>query len=248
MMEGNLRGNSPVSVVDPDACSMLDKGNVWGFNYNYQLAVDGRFGLISAHYVTQNSNDRRELLAMVGRLNERLGRDEYVVCADNGYWHVESLHKLDSSPVTVVITDHGAAFKRKADLRKVNDSGYYYFHLSPFDWWGEKFKFYNFSYDEDEDVFIGPYGCRLSNSGKIRFKYGVGYRAYSTDECKACLHKAFCVADRSRREILVRDDSVLDRVRSLYRSPWGQEIYKGRGWHVEGALGVLLESRNFRGC
>lgn len=246
LMEDNLRRNSPVSVVDPEACSMLDKANVWGFNYNYQVAVDGRFGLISAHYVTQNSNDRRELLAMVGLLNERLGRDEYVVCADNGYWHIESLHKLDSSPVAVVIPDHRAASKRKADLRKVNDSGYYY-HLSPFDVEREQFRFYNFSYYGDEDVFIGPYGCRLSNSGKTRFKYGIGYRAYSTDECKACFHRVFCVAGRSRREILVRDDSVLDRVNSVYCSSWGQKIYSGRGWNVEGAFGVLLESRNFRG-
>ncbi|WP_295610967.1 hypothetical protein [uncultured Methanobrevibacter sp.] len=65
-MEENINGNNPISIIDPDARNMKDKDGIWGFNYNYQLAVDGKFGLITAHYITQSSNDRKEALRMVG--------------------------------------------------------------------------------------------------------------------------------------------------------------------------------------
>lgn len=126
-MEENINGNNPVSIIDPDARNMKDKDGVWGFNYNYQVAVDSKFRLITAHYITQNSNDRKEALHMVGILNEILGTDEYVICVDNGYWHIENLHKLHTLPTEIVIPDTTSASKTKAELRKEHNPSYYYY-------------------------------------------------------------------------------------------------------------------------
>lgn len=246
-MEENINGNNPISIIDPDARNMKDKDGIWGFNYNYQLAVDGKFGLITAHYITQSSNDRKEALRMVGILNEILGTDEYVLCVDNGYWHIESLHKMHTLPTEIVIPDTTSASKTKAELRKEYNPSYYRYK-SDEELEKEKFKPYNFFYDEENDVYIGPYGCILTRNENTRAREGVKYRVYSTKECKSCPYNQVCTTkSKNKKEISVRDDGVLDNIKSVYRSPWGQEIYKGRAPNAEGAFAALQESRNFRG-
>lgn len=246
-MEENIKGNNPISIIDPDARNMEDKDGVWGFNYNYQVAVDSKFGLITAHYITQSSNDKKETLRMVEILNEILGTDEYVICVDNGYWHIESLHKLHALPTEIVIPDTTSASKTKAELRKKYNPSYYYYNTDE-DLEKEKFRPYNFFYDEENDVYIGPYGCILTRNENTRTKEGVKYRVYSTKECKTCPYNPVCTnKGKNKKEISVRDDGVLDSIKSVYRSTWGQEIYKGRGPNAEGAFAALQESRNFRG-
>lgn len=247
LIEDNIKGNNPISIVDPEACNMKDKNGDWGFHYNYQVAVDREFGLITAHYITQKSNDRQEVLVMLEYLNERLGTDEYTICVDNGYWHIESLHKLHSLPTEIIIPDTASASKTKAELRKEYNPNYY-MYMTAEELEREKFKNYNFFYDEENDVFIGPYGCILTRNENLRVREGIKYRVYSTNECKNCPHNPFCTTkSKNKKEISVRDDGILEDIKSRYRSSRGQQIYKNRGSHAEGAFASLRESRNFRG-
>ena len=39
----------------------------------------------------------------------------------------------------------------------------------------------------------------------------------------------------------------MQKIKKIYYSEWGQEIYHGRGYNAEGNFGRLFESRNFRG-
>lgn len=246
-MEANIHGNNPISIVDPEAHNMEDKDGKWGFNYNYQVAVDNKFGLISAHYITQSPNDKKELLLMVEYLNERLGTDEYVICVDNGYWHIESLHRLYYLPTEIVIPDTTSASKNKANLKKENDPSYYY-NKTDLEIEKEKFNIYNFIHDEKRDVYVGPYGCILTRNERTRTKEGVKYRVYTTEKCKNCQYNPLCVnKGRGKKEIIIRDDSILDDIKSTYRSQWGQEVYKGRAPNAEGIFAILTEARNFRG-
>ena len=72
-MEENVKGNQPISIVDPEAHSILDKSGEWGFNYNFQAGVDDKYGMIAVHYITQSPNDQKELLITVNELNKRYG-------------------------------------------------------------------------------------------------------------------------------------------------------------------------------
>lgn len=51
-MEENVKGNQPISIVDSEAHSMLNKNNKWGFNYNFQSGVDDKYGMMAIHYIT----------------------------------------------------------------------------------------------------------------------------------------------------------------------------------------------------
>lgn len=246
-MEENINGNNPISVIDPEAHNMQDKDGKWGFNYNYQVAVDDKFGLITAHYITQSGNDKKELLCMVKMLNERLGTDEYVICVDNGYWHIESLHQIHYMPTQIVIPDTTSASKTKADIIKENNPSYYY-NKTDLEIEEEKFNLYNFIYDEENDVYIGPYGCVLTRNENTRTKEGEKYRVYSTKECKNCSYNPVCTSEsKNKKEIMVRDDGILDKIKSVYHSDWGQKVYKGRAPNAEGTFAILQEARNFRG-
>ena len=112
-MENNINRKRPISIVNLEAHSMLDKNEEWGFNYNFQSGVDDKYGMIAVHYITQNPNDKKELLITVKELNERLGRENYVIVVDYGYWHIKSLEKIYNSPTTIIIPDKSAASRNK---------------------------------------------------------------------------------------------------------------------------------------
>ena len=112
-MEENIKGNQPISIVDPEAHSMLDKDGQWGFNYNFQAGVDDKCGMIAIHYITRSPNEQKELLIIVNELNKRLGREDYVIVVDNGYWHIKSLEEIYNSPTTIVIPDRAAESRKK---------------------------------------------------------------------------------------------------------------------------------------
>ena len=80
--------------------------------------VDDKYEIIAVHYITQSANDQKELLVTVKELNERLGRDYYVIIIDHRYWHVKSLEKIYNSPTTTIIPNRTAATHKKDKLSK----------------------------------------------------------------------------------------------------------------------------------
>lgn len=118
-MEENVKGNQPISIVDPETHHILDKNNKWGFNYNFQAGVDDKYGMIVVHYITQSANDKKELLITVKELNERLHNDKYVIVVDHGYWHLKSLKKIYNSPTIIIIPDRASATRKK---EKINEN------------------------------------------------------------------------------------------------------------------------------
>ena len=242
-MEENVKGNRPISISDPEAHSMKDKDGQWGFNYNYQVAVDDKFGMIAMHYVTQSPNDIKELLNVVNRLNEILPSRKYVIVVDNGYWHIKSLHEIYNSPTTIIIPDRYAASKTKNRLMQEKKNT----PPSSDDDDGEedRFKKRNFHYDDKTDTYKCPNNCILTRQNNIT-QNGIEYRVYSSNECKTCPDHDKCTKE-SKRKIKDRYDPILDSIRDDYYSEFGQETYPKRGSKSEGIFAILFESRNFRG-
>ena len=145
-MEENIRGNRPISIVDPEAHSMLGKDEKGGFNYNFQSGVDDKYGMIAVHYITQSPNDKKELLVTVNELNERLGREDYVV-VDHGYWYIKSLEEIYHSPTTIIIPDRAAASRKKKKSKKKSKLKI-----------DEKFRKRKFFKDWQKDIYI----CRMA--------------------------------------------------------------------------------------
>ena len=64
-------------------------------------------------YITQNPNDQNELITIVKRINNILGRDDYVLVADHGYWKIKHIEEIYDSNVMLIIPDRGAATRQK---------------------------------------------------------------------------------------------------------------------------------------
>jgi len=76
------------NFTDPESRIMPDGGHKGSFvqGYNAQIAVDGEAQVIVAAEVTQESNDKRQLVPMLQQVEQNLGSKPQAVSADNGYW------------------------------------------------------------------------------------------------------------------------------------------------------------------
>ena len=236
-MEENVKGNQPISIIDPEAHSMLDKDGEWGFNYNFQAGVDEKYGMMAVHYITQSPNDKKELLITINELNERLGKKDYVIVADHGYWHIKSLEKIYNSPTTIVIPDRAAASRKKEKTNTKQKKS----NLKI----DEKFRKHKFIKDWQKDIYICPNGSILTRMNNNK-QNGIKYKVYGTNDCFTCPDQKKC-ATESKRKIKDRCESEINEIKKIYYSEWGQKIYSGRGSNAEGNFGTLFESRNFRG-
>jgi hypothetical protein len=77
------------NFTDPESRIMPDGGHKGSFvqGYNAQIAVDGEAQVIVAAEVTQQSNDKQQLVPMLEQVKRNIGAQPQAVSADNGYWN-----------------------------------------------------------------------------------------------------------------------------------------------------------------
>ena len=85
------------NFVDPDSRVMPDSRHKKSFvqAYNAQVAADSHAQVIVAAAVTQQVNDKQQLVPMIQAVKGNTGRNPDVATADCGYWGTDSL--LDSA-------------------------------------------------------------------------------------------------------------------------------------------------------
>jgi transposase len=76
------------NFTDPESRIMPDGANKGSFlqGYNAQAAVDSTAQVIVAAEVTQQTTDNHQLLPMLDRVKDNLGRQPQAASADAGYW------------------------------------------------------------------------------------------------------------------------------------------------------------------
>jgi hypothetical protein len=81
------------NFTDPESRIMPDGANKGCFvqAYNAQAAVDGEKQIIVAAAITQDANDKRQLLPMLEQVAKNLGRKPAKVTADAGYFSEAAL-------------------------------------------------------------------------------------------------------------------------------------------------------------
>jgi transposase len=81
------------NFTDPESRIMPDGANKGSFvqAYNAQAAVDGQNQIIVAAEITQDTNDKRQLLPMLEQVGRNLGRMPETVTADAGYFSEPAL-------------------------------------------------------------------------------------------------------------------------------------------------------------
>src|SRR5690606_30885446 len=79
------------NFTDPDSRIMPDKGT-FNQSYNAQVSVDTESMLITGHHLTQNTNDRKELLPGMAAIAEEIGVPRAVL-ADAGFFSESNIKK-----------------------------------------------------------------------------------------------------------------------------------------------------------
>lgn len=96
------------NFVDPDSRIMKDSGaNAFLQGYNAQVAVDGEGQVILAAAITNEVNDKHQLLPMVALVKLATGRNADHVVADAGYWKAESVTAAELLGSEVLVPPDG---------------------------------------------------------------------------------------------------------------------------------------------
>jgi len=78
------------NFTDPDSRLMVDKGS-FVQAYNGQIAVDAEAQIIVAADITQDANDKRQLVPMLAQIEQNTGAEPKLCTADTGYWSPEQM-------------------------------------------------------------------------------------------------------------------------------------------------------------
>jgi transposase len=108
------------NFTDPESRIMPDGSHKGSFvqGYNAQIAVDGKAQVIVAAEVTQQSNDKQQLVPMLEQVKKNVGAQPQAASADNGYWNGQQVGDARIQGIDL----HVAAGKQKhGEPRKAAD-------------------------------------------------------------------------------------------------------------------------------
>lgn len=109
-----------INVTDHDARFMKERQGVIRPNYNTQIAVDEKEQFIVANDVTMECNDQHQLVPMIQKTKNNLGKFPDKVKADNGYYSQlkEAVRKF---PKTDFYIDDKNRRKEGLDMEKIKE-------------------------------------------------------------------------------------------------------------------------------
>ena len=104
VLKANYDGKHTISLTDPESRWMMDKKENIGLNYNYQVAVDSKNGMVVGQYLTQNATDSKELFEMLHEIKIQMGINPKVLVADNGYMNDNATNTCGLIPICIFIS------------------------------------------------------------------------------------------------------------------------------------------------
>lgn len=218
----NASPDKQVSLTDPDARSMMTRGNgIVG--YNVQTAVDTMHHLIVAHEVTNVGSDRDQLSSMAKQAREAIGSETLSVVADRGYFKGEEILACHEANITAYVPKPMTS-SAKADGRFNNDA---------------------FVFDSAKNEYTCPAGetliWRFSSIEK-----GLRLHRYWSSKCQACAIKTQCTPSKERRIRRWEHEAVLEEMQSrMNHAPDMMRIRKRTVEHPFGTLKQWMGATHF---
>ncbi|MFH1173505.1 MAG: IS1182 family transposase [archaeon] len=217
------------SFTDADSRFMISKKGRFELGYNAQLVTD-KTGMIISGEVIAKSVDRGQL-----RFNIRCVEDTFgalpagtKISADKGYQNGEEMAALEQHGFDLYIP------VTCSDQKETD-------HLN--------FGRADFTYDEQQDVYVCPMNIPLRNRGT--YLDGQSHQHRTTyisrvRDCKHCVHFAACCKDQRRKKISVGEhDKLFNRMRTKLRTTQGRAVYDLRKQTVERSIGDIKHNRQF---
>lgn len=219
-------GESHLSLTDKEARMMIT-GEGIKFAYNAQSVVDTRAGIIVGAEVVQEESDNFELVEMLDRVKENVGKVAKETLADAGYFSGEELKKAEDNSYEVLVD---------TTIVEKKDSS------------GSEFEIWNFRYDREVDVWICPKGgvLRFEREQK-RMDKGYTVRVYRCQGYEGCVHRWECSKSKKGRTIKVSPYhlAIVNQLEKQKKAG-KKELLKRRKTTVEPVFGIIKQALNFR--
>jgi transposase len=191
--------------------------------YNSQAVVDGKSGLIVAADVTNEENDKHQLVPMLEHVRKELGQVAEETVADSGYWSGDQLEKAEEADFPVVVSLDEAEAKRKT--RGLYD-------------------YSQFTYDKAKDCYLCPRGEVLSYE---KTRKEARSRVYRCHRYKTCPVRWECSKDKGGRSVERSPYSeALQRQEEKQRNQAKKELLRLRMRTVEPVFAIAKEYLGFR--
>jgi len=167
-----------VNQTDPD-CAIMHSVQGSHASYNVQSVVDDKHGLIVNTEAVSDTGDVNQFARQIEQANEVVERTCDAVCADAGYANTDELEKIDAQGIKVIVPSQRQALHKEE---------------SPF-------SKSHFVYDNEQDCYICPEGCRLyyqstdKSTGKRHYLIADKHLYFS------CKHYGVCTSSKKGRKI-----------------------------------------------
>ena len=198
-----------------------DGGVKWA--YNAQVVVDSESGMIVAEEVTSEETDNHQLLPMLERVKENLGKVALENVADSGYRSLDQLARAQERGYEVLVNPH------PRDNAEAEGA----FHLSKFD------------YNKECDCYLCPRGKELYYQHTNKRKSS--RRLYQCRSFRNCPVRWECSkSERGRRIAVSPDQAAIFAQRAKQRRPDKQALLRRRQGIVEPVFGWIKAGMWFR--
>jgi hypothetical protein len=222
LAELDKEGRDHMHPGERDATVMKNhEGTRLGFNS--QAAVDAKSGLIVAAEVTNEGNDKRQLVPMLERVKEEFGKVAEETVADSGYWSGEQLAQAEKADFPVIVNLD--EIKAERELAGPYGSS-------------------NFTYNKEDDCYICPRGEVLTYE---RTRQANGGRVYRCHSCRDCPVRGECSKDRAGRSV-ERSPYIEARLRQeeKHKDENKRKLLRQRMKTVEPVFAVIKDLLGFR--
>lgn len=218
--DNKILNNKKTNLTDSDTTFMKEREGCIKTNYNSQASVEEENQFILACDVTNECNDKKQLIPMIEQTENNIKTNIDMCKADSGYHSADNLH---------LISDRANMFIDDPNKKRVNN---------------EKFEYdkVNFKYDSITDSYICPKGKQLE---LLSFKKNK--QTYKCNVCNLCSAKSLC-AKKSKYKKLIRmkNEKFVEINRKQLLSENGIIEYKKRMHTVEPVFGNIKFNLGFR--
>lgn len=221
-------GKQKLNTTDPDSfVSKSDRGAK--MYHNAQATVDEKHGLIVHTDVVNQSVDANQLSIQAQQAQDALDKKPENICADNGYYSLDDIEKIDPD-INVIVPSQGQLIKERAPDK-----------IKPF-------PKNTFIYDDKRDCYICPENKKLRRTDlTIPDRPNAMIYQANRRDCKTCGHFGVCTSLGGGRKIIrQRNEALMQRLAQLYDSPTGQRIYKKRKEKAELPFAHCKHNMNMR--
>lgn len=207
------------STSESEACKMKHADGSWAPSHNVQVMTDSREKVIVGVSVTDDGNDRQQLLPEVEALVERMGEKPGCVMADGGYVSRENVEGMAEQEIELIAPVQ-ESMAREAGALAANG-------IDP------AFGRSMFIWNEQSGSFVCPAG-QIMEKVKTRKHHGQMCEVYSAGvaQCAACEKAPRCCGHlkpgKPRQIERVLEGPAMRAFIERMEKPEKQELYKQR--------------------